>query len=359
MGWTTIEDTPEQLRENLQRAQASYALALPDQQSTPERQHSLRQKVKQMEAMRNAHPQSGYMFKSDAKEEKAGKCGGGRWYHAHRLATSRQSPAKPATELGRGLLELTMTPTRQRPDRTLYPSLPTAEDAIRSVEIVSDKIKRSQPTAEHVPKQLSTSEKAFLTHLDRKLNWLQHELTPGFRGPDDNPAEHFSLTKNAVSRATEMDKRLGDSRARREGNRLPGVKAQRRKKIKIDTFDIECWRSAVNESRTDGDEGPGALLRPIEQFKDMGNQGAADGAIDTAAWVLKRPPQGFPSLSVQAASGLLNRKGGIEKHHDWEKRRRPEIVKRMSTHRTLDDGQEPDGRMRVSRPMAGALLGRE
>ncbi|KZF21717.1 hypothetical protein L228DRAFT_283849 [Xylona heveae TC161] len=226
----------------------------------------------------------------------------------------------------------------RRPDRTLFTSLPRIFPRHPSsyTPLLSSE--------EQIKLGLCSTERDFLAQVDRRLKWLAYELSAGFRGPEDNPAEGFQKKRhsafagtnvNAVSRVTERRKlQLTNSY---ESLSSVNFKVPVRRRILMPN--IDSWRVSVNKFRRmmTGDE----QLTTRPQFGSETEE-PREGDIDTAAWVLRRPPQGFPTPTAQKQAPLVGRWGKIaieaeppilEHHYDWERIRRPSTVKRIAKRR--------------------------
>ncbi|MCJ1364675.1 hypothetical protein MMC16_003790 [Acarospora aff. strigata] len=256
-----------------------------------------------------------------------------RWYEKYRQI----SGSGASTE--KHIIEHVAKP---KPDRAVHASplgLPTTPSPKRSVSFILPTNRGYFPTMldgrhsveAHSPRRrLSLPEKCFLDSLHRKLNWLSFELAPGFRGPEDNPAEswhaplqsHGRLSGNVVSRATETQKRmLTRSGALRTEGKDSSAAPQR-----LDIPEINDWRTAVNSFRwLSGTED---LLHSIIHYEGDSIEPREED-IDTAAWILRRPPQGFEPTDAGMNSYYTGVKGYSEKMWEWEVVRRPYVLERM------------------------------
>lgn len=78
----------------------------------------------------------------------------------------------------------------------------------------------------------------------------------------------------------------------------------------------------------DPDPEPTTLLRPHHSgATDAAEPGEAD--IDPAAWILRRPPQGFEPTAAGVNAYYTGVKGYAEKMWEWEAVRRPYVLERM------------------------------
>ncbi|MCJ1253031.1 hypothetical protein MMC24_000838 [Lignoscripta atroalba] len=210
-------------------------------------------------------------------------------------------------------------------------------------------------------KTLTTHEKTFLNDLHSRLDWLHYELSPGFRGPKNNQGDMWYLgqtsldavgpTADCVSRVTqsEIRRRLSDS-----PDRCPRSMSGRlalAKPPSTGTPDITAWRTAVNDIRrlSGGEE----MLRPVLQFGPNGFQEAEEGAIDTSAWMLRKPPQGFPHVDVEEKNAMYTGvRGKAMTQAQWEEVGKKEnkndknIKKQSGMKRAFSDGVRPYERPR-------------
>ncbi len=180
-------------------------------------------------------------------------------------------------------------------------------------------------------RMLSLPEKSFLNCLQRKLTWLSFELAPGFRGPEDNPAEswraplvsHSRFSANVVSRATETQKRM---LTRSGARRTEGPLGTRFLHERLQLPNIDDWRNAVNMRRLVS--GENELLQSVVQYGGDAPE-PREQDIDTAAWILRRPPQGFEATDLGTNAYYTGIKGYAEKMWQWEVVRRPYVLERM------------------------------
>ncbi|KAI9809992.1 MAG: hypothetical protein M1827_006759 [Pycnora praestabilis] len=332
MNWQTIQDRPESLYENQVEYEAEGDMCDDESRTvSPFTPPSLIQEdvIANRQWWRNEHRPSipraisGYISDDYRLMKEAG--GGRRWFHAHREDLGNLFvPAPSFQQSSQRMISLPVLirpQPRTIPDRGLYTSF-CRPRGMRAATFLADR--KSQDRA--VTKPLSISEKAFFDQVDRKLNWLSFELSAGFRGPEDNPADHYKAahggtTGNPVSRVTEPHKRanLGLPVSGRDSlNR----KRLRRRKSQVTRLD--AWRVKVNDVRRLA--GYDEVLKTVER-RDEGQP--ADGDIDTAAWILRRPPQVGPLEMTRTVQPVYKRsKSKAEKQHDWEKVRRPSTIKK-------------------------------
>lgn len=175
---------------------------------------------------------------------------------------------------------------------------------------------------------LTAWEERFLDSLDRKLGWLAYEMGPGRK------SNNFSLVANhwlnrrtwqvyyPVSRVSLDAKRMfGDPRFNvpyPEPTYTPRhnhpVSRRRRANPRI-----ESWRAAVNKYRKES--GARGRLKIVELF-DGSVEDPLDGKIDTASWVLPKPPQGFELSDADRSAYYEGGYGWQETLEDWQKVRR-------------------------------------
>lgn len=283
---------------------------------------------------------------------------GPRWYEKYRQVPFARTEAQAARHS-----------SRSRPDRAIHASpirSPKTPIPKRSVSFILPTSKNFFPLSLDVRRslegpvllgRLSLPETCFLHTLDCKLTWLNFQLSPGFRGPEDNPAESWHshlisrsrFSGNVVSRATETQKRLlTRSGARRTEDPIPGVPRVRER---LQTPNIDGWRTAVNALRwLSGTED---ILRGVLQFEGDAVE-AREEDIDTAAWVLRRPPQGFAPPDVGVNAYYTGVKGYAEKMWEWEVVRRPYILERLVRRH---EGKENDGVAGAVVRSVGKILG--
>ncbi|KAL1954292.1 hypothetical protein VTO42DRAFT_1434 [Malbranchea cinnamomea] len=176
---------------------------------------------------------------------------------------------------------------------------------------------------------LSHSEIQLINNLDRRLEWLASEMDPGRK------LSNFSLVHShwlnmatwavydPVSRVSCENKRMfGDPRfnnlpRRPESRFKPKYSAQTRPRA--NTPRIDSWRLAVNRERKSA--GIQEFLRAIELFEGSADEPRAED-IDPAAWMLRRPPQGYGPSNKQKNAYYEGGAGWCETLPDWQKVRR-------------------------------------
>ncbi|KAL4820320.1 hypothetical protein BDW67DRAFT_115766 [Aspergillus spinulosporus] len=179
------------------------------------------------------------------------------------------------------------------------------------------------------PKNWSNWEVRLIENLDRRLGWIEGQLTPGQR------PFHFALLANhwlnrdtwivfdPVSRVDTDRRRLwGDPRFNVPypmPSSVPTAKYPKSTRQPAHTPKINSWRVAVNQQRKAS--GQKVFLHSIEHY-DSSVEDPPDGHIDPASWVLRRPPQGFGLSSRQGERYYEGGAGWQEKLSDWQKIKR-------------------------------------
>ncbi|MCJ1297635.1 hypothetical protein MMC08_000423 [Hypocenomyce scalaris] len=142
-----------------------------------------------------------------------------------------------------------------------------------------------------------TPEQRLTAGLRRKLDWLQYELSPGLRGPQDlstNPwlvvlgplIDELAFIGAVRSRPSQkVIRRLSNPYKKRPLE--TSHESISNNDAPVDTNNIRDWRIAVNNVRRQS--GTRELLCGVLQY-DFNRREPDDRFIDTAAWVLRRPP---------------------------------------------------------------------
>ncbi|CEL04831.1 hypothetical protein ASPCAL05955 [Aspergillus calidoustus] len=178
-------------------------------------------------------------------------------------------------------------------------------------------------------KDWSNWEVRLMDNLDRKLEWLSDQLSPGKR------TFHFALLANhwlntetwivydPISRVSiDARRRLGDPRfnvpyPKPQWNPQPKYpKVQHRL---AHTPNINAWRAAMNQNRTAS--GLRKFIKSIELY-DSSAEDPPDGMVDPASWVIRKPPQGVSLSARQMETYYEGGTGWQEKLSDWQKIRR-------------------------------------
>ncbi|KAI9800013.1 MAG: hypothetical protein M1833_003542 [Piccolia ochrophora] len=314
MGWMSVQDRPDDMYEDLSRYEDEMSAGQPTRTSSspvvemPEQtdNNSRQDHVVSMDGQGQGHQSNPTGVEVTRP----------RWYTPHREQAT--CPTCRTTRL-HSMSTQPPSETCTKPDRTVFPALPRMQTYHMNTVLPGGRV-NSRP--------LNTSEKTFLREMDRKLTWLQFELSPGFRGPEDNPAESFvnaqGLTSNAVTRATGLEDARDES-----GQSQTGSTTQNRRPKILDTPKLDEWRIAVNGLRRLSRDEKDSPQRAIAHYEDDPHRGIGSGDIDTAAWILRRRPQGYSEANTHNSPAPL-RATRAEKHNDWEKRRRPKVIRRMT-----------------------------
>lgn len=294
-----------------------------------------------------------------------------KWYEKYRqvsvtptqhLVVKQPSHDKPDRAVDASPLGMPTTP--QPPKRSVSFILPSNRSYVPSTLLDG----RHSPSTPPSNRHFSLPEHHFLDALQRKLIWLSFELSPGFRGPEDNPAESWKaplvtpsrLSGNVISRATETQKRtLTRSGARRTQAPLPttgngivtgtgtGTDPAAHHEAAHTHHTLSEYRAAMNALRARTrrlslpDPNPALNPSPITHLRAHHHEASsaaaaaaafdepAEGDIDTAAWILRRPPQGFEPTAAAANAYYTGVKGYAEKMGEWEVVRRPYVLERI------------------------------
>lgn len=148
---------------------------------------------------------------------------------------------------------------------------------------------------------LSSLEKAFLADLDLRLGRLDYELTPGFRGPQGDgtsPRWWFEAVPYAASVASRGSQSfLNHAPPRLKSPNSPPILGRSHTTLGISkTIDTTVPTYMLRQRASSQD-----LMRPrgISTY----NGEPEEGSMDTAAWMLRRPPMG--ALREDPAEKLL------------------------------------------------------
>ncbi|KAL9116829.1 MAG: hypothetical protein Q9187_006641 [Circinaria calcarea] len=170
---------------------------------------------------------------------------------------------------------------------------------------------------------LNQQELRFVNDLHGRLDRLHYELSPGFRAPTSEeidklyfgpvPLSTAGPSADVVGRATQANiRRLSVRRGNIRGSdsgpprqpQLPGSATQK----------LNSWRATVNHVRQlSGDED---LLQYIPHRKVDFTE-PEEGAIDVAAWILRRPPQGFPDVNLTQDTLFTGILGKMRTQAEW------------------------------------------
>ncbi|OJD14602.1 hypothetical protein AJ78_05062 [Emergomyces pasteurianus Ep9510] len=217
-------------------------------------------------------------------------------------------------------------PPKKGTEISVKPSLPSMPS-----KAVSFQLPRYHPETRTEPwicsrPRLSDYEVRLIYDLDRRLEWLSNEVEPG-RKPF-----HFLLLANhwlnrstwivldPVSRVSGAERRVhGDPRFNRplpepeEGAAKPKYPVQHH--IKLHVPRLDSWRLAINGARKLS--GAQESLKSVELF-DASADETADGVIDPASWILRKPPQGYERSKKQLDIYYEGMGGWWETLDDWQ-----------------------------------------
>ncbi len=186
------------------------------------------------------------------------------------------------------------------------------------------------------------SRELFLQELQRRLAWLQYELTPGGRGMENIPMNigrtYYFSNLNVPTRATQKQVKtaLGHGRLATGQRRAPVRPFISTGPMQIDLSRVEAWRARINRVRQawaeeDEEEGDGA--EPLEHIhqSDIDSQATlSDEDIDTAVYIPRVRQEGVPRLGYwnPRVPGYDPRNAPKERvrHHSlWERHLRPHL----------------------------------
>lgn len=196
----------------------------------------------------------------------------------------------------------------------------------RTVEYstIQNPVSRANPLDE-----LLDWEVRLVDHLDRKLIWMFNETTPG-----QKPYHFARLANHWLNRETwlvldpvsrvSIDKRRerGDPRFNvpyPERDLSPRAKYPVPIRRRAHTPRIDSWRVAMNRQRRVS--GVRDVIRTVTLYEDSVEE-PPDGKIDTACWILPKPPQGFEMSTKQKNAWYEGGYGWQEKLEDWQQVRR-------------------------------------
>ncbi|OJJ59139.1 hypothetical protein ASPSYDRAFT_31754 [Aspergillus sydowii CBS 593.65] len=177
-------------------------------------------------------------------------------------------------------------------------------------------------------KDWSSWEVRLIFNLDRRLEWISNQLTPGQR------PFHFALLANhwlnrntwivfdPVSRIPLEKRRLwGDPRFNvpypaPESAHSRGPKYPKSNHRPAQTPKLNSWRLAVNRHRMASGLKP--FTRGIELYESSAED-PPDGKIDPDCWLIRRPPQGLGLSARQREKYYEGGAGWQEKWSDWQR----------------------------------------
>ncbi|KAL2863404.1 uncharacterized protein BJX67DRAFT_363895 [Aspergillus lucknowensis] len=192
-----------------------------------------------------------------------------------------------------------------------------------------DRTKRAPSHSLVQVKDWSNWEVRLLDSLDRRLEWLSCQLSPGRR------TYNFALLANhwlnaetwivydPISRVSiDSRRRLGDPRFNvpyPTPDWTPRPKYPKAHHRPAQTPKINSWRAAMNRNRRAS--GLREFIKGIE-LHDSSAEDPPDGKVDPASWILRKPPQGYALSIRQAEAYYEGGAGWQEKLSDWQKVRR-------------------------------------
>ncbi|KAL4803424.1 hypothetical protein BDV18DRAFT_40834 [Aspergillus unguis] len=187
------------------------------------------------------------------------------------------------------------------------------------------------PDYEIRPRNWSNWEVRLIDNLQRKLEWISDQFTPGVR------PFHFALLANhwlnkktwivydPISRVNlDNRRRWGDPRfnvpyPQPPPRMTPTPKYPKSNRRPVTIPKINSWRLAVNRNRRAS--GWKDFIQGIDLF-DSSADDPPDGRIDPACWVLRRPPQGFAPSAREGEKYYEGGAGWQETFNDWQRIRR-------------------------------------
>ncbi|XHG03734.1 hypothetical protein AWENTII_007027 [Aspergillus wentii] len=193
-------------------------------------------------------------------------------------------------------------------------------------EVLKPNIRKRKP----IPfENWSPWEMRLIDCLDRKLAWLLGQLNPGRR------PFHFSILANhwlnretwvvldPISRVPiDARRQLGDPRFNVPYPIPcwdPKPKYPKISYKKAHTPRIDSWRVAVNRHRRAS--GIRDIIKTVGLYEGSAEE-PPDGKVDTASWMLRKPPQGYEMSTKQKNAYYEGGAGWQEKLSDWQKIRR-------------------------------------
>ncbi|KAK2740931.1 hypothetical protein FQN57_005935 [Myotisia sp. PD_48] len=208
-------------------------------------------------------------------------------------------------------------------------------------------------------KYMSSPEVRLVDDLDRRLEWLSSEMDPGRK------AFHFLLLHNhwlnsatwvvmdPASRGNqERRRRLGDPRFRYGPSSISGKITKPKQRAKLDPPHLDSWRRAVNGNRIiSGTNEIPTVLKRLSSSADE----PPDGTIDPAAWILKKPPQGFDTSNKQKNAYFEGCGGWFEKLDYWQQVPRAYRFRRVVFEGKLNRRRINELACSVSRPCRRAM----
>ena len=189
---------------------------------------------------------------------------------------------------------------------------PIPNPRLRYYKLLNSRLPERHRCPEEGPKPAitsqSTPEQVFLDELDRRLNRLDYELSPGFRGPRSRESAHRSRWQSAPSHFHVLD---GMSQPIRPNPGRWSLDLPPPTPIP-DMFDMQAKKTKPRNKQTSLANRdlvrPKILLRVDSATATatatitIKDDEPREGAIDTAAWILRRPPMDArPSHTAEQA----------------------------------------------------------
>ncbi|KAI5310360.1 hypothetical protein KEM55_007954 [Ascosphaera atra] len=195
---------------------------------------------------------------------------------------------------------------------------------------------RTDASSRSIADNLTIPEVHLMYDLDRKLEWLSGELEP-YRRPSsfllvfnhwlnkdtwvvyDGPGRvplHDRLESDRKRRKKAAQKK-GEEKGKgpdvqqeehtSQGETMEPSKSSKKRRL-------NSWRHAINSARRSS--GLETFLQGANTLSSIDDP--PDGVIDTASWVIRRPPQGFPVSKRQATAYFEGTGGVFETYQDWQ-----------------------------------------
>ncbi|PLB55890.1 hypothetical protein P170DRAFT_396642 [Aspergillus steynii IBT 23096] len=197
-------------------------------------------------------------------------------------------------------------------------------------------------------KRMSDWEIRLIDGVDRRLDWLSDQLSPGRR------AFHFAMLANHWLNKKTWIVYDPPSRVPIEARRLQGdprfnvpypmpdwgprPKYPPVHRNTVYKPRINSWRMAMNRHRQH--MGLTDFIKVVELY-DSSNDEPPDGSVDPACWILRRPPQGFGVSKKQENTYYEGGTGWQETFRDWQRVRRGYRI-----HKAIHEGRANRGRVK-------------
>lgn len=199
--------------------------------------------------------------------------------------------------------------------QTRSPTKSSTRSAMNSASGTSKLSEAKKATAERTG-CLSSVEKVFLNDLDLRLSRLDYELSPGFRGPQGDgtsPRWWFEAAPYAASLASRSLQSLGNHTKARM-NPLNPTPVLRRSHTALDmSKTIDTTFPTVLRRRASLQDS--VLLRGTSRYREE----PGEGTIDTAAWMLRRPPMGpLREDSAEKTLRFTSGRGSAKTLLEWQ-----------------------------------------